>query len=372
MSFHRNHHDHQTPEAEERILRLAMTELSRVANRALLVIALFEILMVVNWWFSFDHDLTLGSLGYLVCYLVLLAASLITIVIITRERKMGLPHPLIVKRTQDIYAVLILLWALAITLLDGLTRGSYNVIVFVTIITIVPVFCYMRPLVWAIIEGLLGLAIIIFAIKYFDMRGLKGFLINFSVFIIMSIVAEMSFLEFRRKYYRKEYLLRLKTEEEHRAAREDYLTGLPNQRSYAEAVLAFENELPGDLVVASFDLNSLKTLNDERGHRAGDEAIRLAGQALKESFAGIGIVYRVGGDEFTGLLRASREAVVEADRRLHEFCRDHSGTYCGKITISAGYSCAADYPGALLQVLENDADHEMYRQKKAHHETAGK
>jgi GGDEF domain-containing protein len=65
------------------------------------------------------------------------------------------------------------------------------------------------------------------------------------------------------------------------------LTGLPNRRAYDEA--------PKKKVQASVDVDSLKWVNDNAGHAAGDAMLSAVGQALKEEGAD---AYHASGDEF--------------------------------------------------------------------------
>src|SRR4051794_12494598 len=52
------------------------------------------------------------------------------------------------------------------------------------------------------------------------------------------------------------------------------------------------------MAVAFVDVDQLKRINDERGHAAGDEALRAVGNALRTALRSYDIVMRYGGDEF--------------------------------------------------------------------------
>jgi diguanylate cyclase (GGDEF)-like protein len=56
--------------------------------------------------------------------------------------------------------------------------------------------------------------------------------------------------------------------------------------------------LGSDLVVAFFDVDGLKRINDERGHAAGDEALRAVGDGLRRCLRSYDLIMRYGGDEF--------------------------------------------------------------------------
>ena len=91
------------------------------------------------------------------------------------------------------------------------------------------------------------------------------------------------------------------------AARADPLTGLLNRRAL-DTLLAERANTPFSGSVAVIDLNSLKLLNDQSGHAAGDAALQLVARALKAQFRITDPVFRMGGDEFLVLLEGSRAA----------------------------------------------------------------
>lgn len=91
------------------------------------------------------------------------------------------------------------------------------------------------------------------------------------------------------------------------AARTDSLTGLLN-RGALDAILAERAGKPFAGALAMVDLNSLKQLNDHRGHPAGDAAIQSVARALRAQFRIDDLVFRVGGDEFLVVVEGGRAA----------------------------------------------------------------
>lgn len=84
----------------------------------------------------------------------------------------------------------------------------------------------------------------------------------------------------------------------------DEATGLPNKNK-CEEILNAPDPIPADELVAMcvFDLNNLRTINNNLGHDKGDEyirsfAIQLRKAVPEEFFAG-----RDGGDEFIAVLK---------------------------------------------------------------------
>jgi diguanylate cyclase (GGDEF)-like protein len=97
----------------------------------------------------------------------------------------------------------------------------------------------------------------------------------------------------------------------------DELTGLLRRRAglaALELALARARRTGLPLVVAFLDVDGLKTVNDERGHAAGDEVLRAVATVLRRHLRGYDVVARVGGDEFLAALVDVGEK--DARRRL--------------------------------------------------------
>ncbi len=84
----------------------------------------------------------------------------------------------------------------------------------------------------------------------------------------------------------------------------DTLTNVYNRNKFIEDSKA--DFCPMDTGVVYMDLNGLKTINDNQGHSAGDEALRSISLILLDIFNGYNI-YRMGGDEFVIICRGIEE-----------------------------------------------------------------
>ncbi|HWI95641.1 MAG TPA: diguanylate cyclase [Solirubrobacterales bacterium] len=106
-------------------------------------------------------------------------------------------------------------------------------------------------------------------------------------------------------------------------SRSDPLTGMLNRRSFDESLVAQlaharRYKRGGALLIA--DLDRFKQINDEFGHAAGDEALRMVSRVLAENLRETdtvgrdegGLVARLGGDEFALLLPEADAAGAEA------------------------------------------------------------
>ena len=164
--------------------------------------------------------------------------------------------------------------------------------------------------------------------------------------------------------------LRQAMEEQHRLARTDALTGIPNRR-YVEEVLdsqcARARRDGSPLSVVLSDVDDFKRINDTFGHRAGDRTlVRLARLARRHCRA-MDVVGRYGGDEFVFVLPLAnlRQAVGFAGRlgacvarRPHRLGDDEAI----RLTLSLGvaqFRVGDRGPDATLQ----RADEALYRAK---------
>lgn len=167
-------------------------------------------------------------------------------------------------------------------------------------------------------------------------------------------------------------IARARTEEKIRhLANHDALTGLPNRRhfleSFAEAIDA-ASEKRQALVIAYFDLDGFKQINDTLGHGAGDRVLREMAARLKHSVRVADLVVRLGGDEFAVVMACDPEEEPQLVARLHDLSDELARPMrCGDRTVSCGGSMGiAVFPrdGATPDALLARADAGMYAAKK--------
>lgn len=141
----------------------------------------------------------------------------------------------------------------------------------------------------------------------------------------------------------------------------DMLTGLYNRNRYIERLEAYKQVQDQQIGAIYIDLNGLKKVNDEQGHRAGDELIVRAAGTIAGIFAED--AYRVGGDEFVViLLDVSREEFARKTEQLHRQMQENS------VDASIGGVWQASTEN--LEDLLRRADENMYREKKRYYSQA--
>lgn len=102
----------------------------------------------------------------------------------------------------------------------------------------------------------------------------------------------------------------------------DALTGLANQRYFHKRLteeIDRARRYERSMALIIFDLDDLKTVNDNFGHLAGDAVLKRLGQILRASIRAIDIIARYGGDEFCVIMPEADGATCERFmRRLQE------------------------------------------------------
>lgn len=134
----------------------------------------------------------------------------------------------------------------------------------------------------------------------------------------------------------------------------DSLTGIYNRRGFLKAVKKKNG------ILGVFDLDDFKKINDEYGHKAGDEYLKLFTDILTKNVRKNDIVGRIGGDEFVVLFNDAnmtdiKKWVIKFYEELYENSTDEL-----KISVSAGFS---EYYGNIRESFII-ADKKLYQSKK--------
>jgi diguanylate cyclase (GGDEF)-like protein len=171
-----------------------------------------------------------------------------------------------------------------------------------------------------------------------------------------------------REYSEK---LQASMEIQHRLARTDALTGIPNRR-YVEEVIEGEcaraQRQGRQLSVAMVDVDDLKGMNDGYGHSAGDEVLVRLAQIARRSCRRGDVVGRYGGDEFLFVLP---ESDLRAARRFAERFRSSverqeirlSGRKTVGVRVSLGLAELGQEDGREPSALIREADQALYQAK---------
>lgn len=150
-----------------------------------------------------------------------------------------------------------------------------------------------------------------------------------------------------------------------RRAETDALTGLGNRGAF-DAALAAALESAAPSVLAMLDIDRFKSINDTRGHPAGDAALRGAAALLAAADAP---AFRFGGEEFAALVAGDAEGAAAWAERLRESIAAAAVEAPGgpiRFTVSIGLARLGTAPGGdggLSSEVLSAADAALYRAK---------
>jgi len=150
----------------------------------------------------------------------------------------------------------------------------------------------------------------------------------------------------------------------------DELTGLPNRRAFIrrlEDEVARVQRYGFPLSFALMDLDHFKEVNDEFGHAAGDEVLRVYSKNILSVFRHHDMVSRYGGEEFAVLLPntdsdGAIRALNKVKRRAAETHWQSNGSASQVPSFSAGVSLYK--PGESATAFIERADKALYRAKR--------
>jgi len=144
----------------------------------------------------------------------------------------------------------------------------------------------------------------------------------------------------------------------------DPLTGLGNRRSFERDCKRQELAAQRDrliLLCGVIDLDDFKAVNDQHGHAAGDDVLRVVAQALSTAVRPYDVTARIGGDEFAFCLTVPDDAAGQQKAgRIHEMVMAAMEASEWAATCSLGAATGIDAKQALRV-----ADRVMYGAKSS-------
>ena len=122
-------------------------------------------------------------------------------------------------------------------------------------------------------------------------------------------------------------------------ARLDPLTDVANRRGFDAALKERlkASDPSSSLILALFDVDGFKGINDRYGHPAGDAVLQHVARSVRAAVRQDDLVARIGGDEFA--LIASGLTLAQADARLRTIIQKIGSERVGTAAITVSLSC---------------------------------
>jgi diguanylate cyclase len=166
--------------------------------------------------------------------------------------------------------------------------------------------------------------------------------------------------------------LRSAVQQNHHTARCDDLTTLPNRNHFRERLgraLAPPQRRTAPPAVLYLDLDGFNAVNDEHGHPAGDELLRIVALRLSRAVRAEDVISRQGSDEFACMVSdsVSREQLSHVACKLFDAVSAPVKIGALQLTVqpSIGIAvCPTD--GATAGALLKSAEAAMYQAKRRH------
>ncbi len=150
----------------------------------------------------------------------------------------------------------------------------------------------------------------------------------------------------------------------------DSMTGVFNRRTgmqMLEDKLNMIKDCKKNLIIGFIDINNLKKVNDNFGHKEGDKIIVQTTNILKEILRESDFITRIGGDEFLlALFNCTLENVEKIGERLNKKLKQINNQQDKpySISMSIGFvECRPDNNKKIRDIL-SEADKKMYENKE--------
>ena len=140
--------------------------------------------------------------------------------------------------------------------------------------------------------------------------------------------------------------------------KKDALTGLLNRQAFYADTQKRHSDVTA---LVSIDMNDLKTLNDTKGHDAGDEALVTLALCFQRALTHKQSAYRIGGDEFIILCKRTKRGEL---KQLLQRIRENVATTEYSCSIGYGFSPGNRKP--VKELLE-ESDKRMYAEKSRYY-----
>ncbi|MHB1153990.1 MAG: GGDEF domain-containing protein [Eubacteriales bacterium] len=390
------------PEEDKKDLSIFFNDFTISVNkinikRSKLIIKTLILLNAVILTFTFllkgKEFLLKPDIYYLILYFLLVTFLIPILFLFIELDKNSLKENTVVNIAQITFTGFILCLSMFVSLLDQF--GSGHLYVYTAVILLTAVIIYFKPMILLIIY-ISNHLIFIILIPFFQSSAEKIFenIVYSTIILILSwVVCYMRYLKLTDDYIKTVKLQRQNDELARinrdlvRKSQTDCLTGAYNRHGF-DIILNEEwnrckkHFIP--LTLMMVDIDSLKKINDNYGHQAGDHCIVQVSNILASCIGmnsmntcqSSGTLARFGGDEFIILLTdIDKEHITEIAEQIRKEVEqqsiniiinsDSSSSLSLKhITVSLGICTVIPTDNSAIEKIIYSADTAMYAAKK--------
>ena len=137
----------------------------------------------------------------------------------------------------------------------------------------------------------------------------------------------------------------------------------------AEKNMELAKEIGSNGLVIFMDMDGLKTINDNYGHKMGDSAIKAFATVIAKTFRANDIVGRLSGDEFAAVaVGLEKKHLKKIHDKIDNFCCEISKEKNFPFTLSCSMG-ATTFSSTKKNItkLLIEADKELYIEKRKKH-----
>lgn len=233
-----------------------------------------------------------------------------------------------------------------------------NTVTFIALLLVGPLLFNDKPIRVGIFIYFFAAAFVVLAIFFKNPEVLMTDVIHVILFATISVFVSFSSIKLRFQKYKFEYRAKVLSET-------DLLTGVKNRNAFEMNKDEFNAACKRNMYCVYLDANGLHELNNESGHKNGDEMLKKIADGLKGIF-GAGNVYRMGGDEFVGFCTDVNENEIEKKlAEMREYSKNNNDIF------SFGYAYQSKESLDMDKLLKT-AESEMYQAKRSYYENLGK
>ena len=281
-----------------------------------------------------------------------------------------LTHKNLREKYNDLAAVLFFWFFYVLMVIWSLMVSSFNYFIGRQLTTFyIVVFCftgffYLRPVIG--VPMILASYYAFYRVLYAVDGAKDVVVVNTALFAVLSAVILIIRYRFKVTDLRhSDRIEKLNSELKH-LSHFDILTDMQNRRAFDGNNSSY---IGRETTVIMCDVNDFKYVNDEFGHAAGDNVLKMISRCIKENITDTDC-YRYGGDEFLIILTDTSDE--EIDSRIAAF-RNSLPLIPDtdlRLTVSTGYAHGTPSSQKELDVIIKLADEEMYKEKVEYHKTS--